>query len=429
MGTALKFESNKNWSCSPKIFSSNMCLTKETDEVESETLNNNMAEAVYRSLEQASVQTSTSAGESKPDSGQSSKLESKPKQTNFSIRSLLDEELKSPSDSGYGSGSPSPNESVFRADTPEKSDNDWEKNFSSVNFPSLSSNCGTFLTSSKQNSQNESSAVPSTCNKSSLFPLEYQNLLYAMNLKFLERQDKALINSTAGSIFKDPTNFSKSSSTFSRSFLNRNILNDHLTSKKNEKPLISLSKDPSLEEKQNCNMKSQSFFQTKTSEQKEQRQSDGDSKQTSDFKMRWNRLARNPLPFEVVNSTLGTSQPSAEQKNNYLQQMSKLWWENAIKSPGGSANSPLVRHFMNPAYYHRLQMFFAASAAAAASGHVPNYTCCNSVPTANAYAFPGKNNLNYTAHCDARKRERKGKFCSKTSYVFSSSLQLSCCCT
>nr|CAB3265133.1 ZF(C2H2)-46 zinc finger protein [Phallusia mammillata] len=91
----------------------------------------------------------------------------KPKSISFSVRSLLDHNVTSPSDSGYGSGSPSPEQSACR--DPMSSPTFTSKETS----PEI-----------RKSSSDDSAEMPAF----SMLPMYYQSLLYAMNSQFLARQ-------------------------------------------------------------------------------------------------------------------------------------------------------------------------------------------------------------------------------------------------
>ncbi|XP_076820126.1 uncharacterized protein LOC143465621 [Clavelina lepadiformis] len=100
------------------------------------------------------------------------KLPGKSRCSNFSVKSLLDQDVTSPSDSGYGSGSPSPNESNTHVPSTWK---DLPRNRVLEQFWRNKSTGDINETATDEKN--------TTC-----LPVYYQNLLYAMNSHFLARQ-------------------------------------------------------------------------------------------------------------------------------------------------------------------------------------------------------------------------------------------------
>ena len=369
MGSYLH-DSEKEWKNLSKIFSSRF---GSIHAVKTESKNSNMAEAIYNSLEQGSAKRSPSPRKISSESRAPSTTDSKSKRSNFSIRSLLDQDLKSPSDSGYGSGSPSPNESVFTPESPREVHDKLESNFSSkvsLEYNNTEKKLPGNL-EKKFLDQGKIFLPPPSLN----FPLEYQNLFYAMNARFLQRED--CNPKTSNSPFN--------SSGFPSQFKN-SVLNNFADSKDEDKEKIqnffSSKYHQSQKEKRNLTKQDEAINLCKSphKETKEPHSKFESSPQPEQLESA--KLWRATSEKEVMTSSKRLSpnfslRPNAESsfQLDYFEQLSRLWLDKAMKSAKNSAigiqQQPCST--FSPSYLHRLQMFWAASAAASTTARLPFY--------------------------------------------------------
>lgn len=405
MEVAFKFHPRNGMDCSQSIPTLNLNSTKKPREPQKEALNNNMADAKGRSSDRETIEVATSAAASCFETRRLSKSDSKLKQTNFSIRCLLEEEIKSPSDSGYGSGSPSPNDSVFDADITSAYDESLKKDFSDSHQPQ-----SPIPANQCEDSHKASSNFPQISNskKNFFFPQDYQNILYAMNLQFLERQEKMSADAKINFNLEKRKELMRSTNSFKQLLPNESAINSH-RDRDDENFLEALNKNISLDRLQNCDEK-QNFFRTKSTNQEKLTSCSPNLKQKNDQDFVFNKNSKKLSCFEAVSSSSQSTSSARDGHNEYLQQMGRWWWENTLKKPGSATNPRLLHPLINSSYYHRLQMFLAASAAAAASGRFP---CCSLKSSSNdLYSSPENNydSLFRSSHTMSLKQEeRKGK--------------------
>jgi len=114
----------------------------------------------------------------------------KPKTISFSVRALLDQDVTSPSDSGYGSGSPSPDETLLIKAQTDLMANETYAEETSTRSKNPAKDC-----------LNKARVMypPDYSN----LPAYYQNLLHAMNSQFLARQ-ALFLSSAAGNLQQEP---------------------------------------------------------------------------------------------------------------------------------------------------------------------------------------------------------------------------------
>ena len=371
MATSFNFDFDKSALEAPKLFSSAFKLSRrENDSAENTSKNNNMADEIARSLEQGSKKSDDIGRNFDYEKWHSIKSESKSKRKSFSIRSLLDQDLKSPSDSGYGSGSPSPHEHVL---CPGTSCELEEKLESQLKLSQSCKKSNSFFKPS-ENSHSKNCETPEKCSQlpriSSPLPVNYRDLLFAMNARFLQKDDSARkINETF--LLSSSTNFSP-----------RKQLMEHCPNEENNTNIKGDYLRPS-----NQSASSQFWFSPKELNAKSANQNKVQAKKTKFSKTDLNL----PKPDEA-HSQLWTAEFSeTPTKNNlkttgnisnfllpqqeYFQQLNRFWWENVKKNAENFANQAHNHQLaFPPTYLQRLQMYFAATAAATSGNHFSSFS-------------------------------------------------------
>ena len=360
MESVFTFDTNKQPFRTSGVFSSALEMTRrQRGNVDPMTKNNNMAETIYRSLEQGSERQNEFCRKSDTPKRLTIETEPKSKTKNFSIRSLLDQDLKSPSDSGYGSGSPSPNESVLSPGSCNELEGRLENNLKLSRKPKESENLSkppkTPDIKDFALTDNASQFLP--FNTPSL-PVEYQNLLYAMNARFLEwdsagprRQDEK-IRPPNLEIFRQYPQFLKPSTN------DEKAIGDGISSSGNGGFANSFSSERRISAEYKNEYSSNS--KTDLPQQPTPEQCRSESSWGSEF----------DSSFDIAKTTFSNSGPipsTCTTQQDYFQQLTRVWWDNAVKTAENFANRRQTNPFtLAPSYWNRLQMFLAASAAASA---------------------------------------------------------------
>ena len=350
MATSFSFDNDKACTKSSNIFFTNFAASKSDKNMTVETIHNNMAKAIHRSLEQSSGINLINSRQEEIDSRRSLTIEPKSKNTNFSIRSLLDQDLKSPSDSGYGSGSPSPNESVFGAETPTSADEKTDDNFSVGSFTPDKGKCKRFVGSSDVSNPSKPNFFPSELlSTNPLFSLKYQSLLYAMNAHFLERQKVHVeVSKSDSNPPLNPENILTETRSVDQHLKANNELQNYLSSRNK------INSTKTKQEKTKCGDNTSSFRPFGSDA----------SPKTPSFPVTFARDGiKQPITHKnSLHPTIALSKNYAESchsQNDYLLQMRKIWLESVTN--GNRLQQFQNRQVFNPTYLHRLQMFLAAA--------------------------------------------------------------------
>ncbi|XP_078493310.1 zinc finger protein (C2H2)-46 isoform X2 [Ciona intestinalis] len=285
----------------------------------------------------------------------------KSRKSDFSVKSLLDHNVTSPSDSGYGSGSPSPDQNMISSPS-------WNidgKHAKTTFLPTApsSSNCPP-----------KDMGVSADLTPTAMFPLYYQRLLYAMNTHFLARQSAGQISATpAGTqgmklpqtalLSPDVQAEAKRSETYRPTVPQKLEIKSERSEKKEAKPdfqneALNLSlENVHLENKRETSPKSNETDTLKNNYSQ---------KYFSKFSAAYEDMKhtksenQHQLPYNTSQNATSGMPVQTFRPDYYMMQMGKLLWENAMRK---AAIAPTANPSnFNSTYAERLQKYMCAVA-------------------------------------------------------------------
>nr|NP_001122361.1 zinc finger protein (C2H2)-46 [Ciona intestinalis]FAA00086.1 TPA: zinc finger protein [Ciona intestinalis] len=285
----------------------------------------------------------------------------KSRKSDFSVKSLLDHNVTSPSDSGYGSGSPSPDQNMISSPS-------WNidgKHTKTTFLP---------IAPSSTNCPPKDMCLSADLTPTAMFPLYYQRLLYAMNTHFLARQSAGQIStSPAGTqsmklpptalLSSDVQAKAKRSETYRPTVPQKLEIKSERSEKKESKAdyqneALNLSlENVQLENKRETSPKSDEPDTLKNNYS--QRYFSKFSAAYEDMKHTKSEN-QHQLPYNTSQTATSGMPAPTFRPDYYMMQMGKLLWENAVRK-AAIAPSANQSNF-NSTYAERLQKYMCAVA-------------------------------------------------------------------